>query len=133
MVYDPIDVQAEHIDGQTGGESDAHGAPTMIGLTLIRHHVSTQVLRVCHLVRDESQKKMTRKLEEIRKMTPNFIVDKTVVPSMPRSNTIFILITGWLPALRMNKQKRFGEWMIDLTNGGVAFIQMPEPMLRFAE
>jgi hypothetical protein len=127
MVYD-------HLDVQTAGESDAHGAPTVIGLTLIRHHVSTQVLRVCHSVRDEAQKQMMQKLQDIREMTPNFIVDKTVVQSLPRSNDIFTLIIGWLLSLETNKQIRFGEWMTHLTNrGDVAFTQMPDAMLRFAE
>jgi len=81
----------------------------MIGLTLIRHHVCTQVLRVCCSVRNEAQKQMMQKVEEIREMTPKIVVNKSELGSLPRSDSIFTLVIRWLLALKTNKQKGLGE------------------------
>jgi hypothetical protein len=134
MVYDCLDIQTKHVNTQAEGKNDTDSSPCTTSLTLIRHHVPLQILRVCKEIRREAHKDMMRKAQEIREMTPHIIADRKMILLIPRSSSIFTLVLFWLKALKENERASFRDWFSDPSvEKPAAFAALPVSMPQFAE
>jgi hypothetical protein len=81
-------------------------------LTMSLYKTSTQILRVCHEVRDEAHAIMKRKLEQIEQVPPNATLFMDTVAYMIPWEILLEAVTHWTQALLENSHKDFHEWWV---------------------
>ncbi|KAF2819339.1 hypothetical protein CC86DRAFT_431922 [Ophiobolus disseminans] len=133
MIYEFLPIQRTPFEIQIRSDGDAQTEKTT-SITLLRHHVSSQILGVSRAVQNEARKEVARKVQEIRELTPRITMDRDVEPLKPTTDKLFTHIMRWLEVLRGKEHTRFCDW---ITEPEVAtsseFAGMPEPMLHFVE
>jgi len=131
MVYDFLPIQTSRFEIHIGSGGDAGTTPS---ITLIRHHVPAQILRVCRAIRTEAQKDMREKVQEIREMTPKIILDSAAAPGTATVTNILEHVTHWLYVLMTDESTNFQGWRAQLpVTLSSTFSRMSEPELHLVE
>lgn len=92
----------------------------MTHLTLVRHYVPVQILRVCVTVQKEAEGIMMKRLQEIREMTPMILLEKDVAAftercrlmatSRPIGHDILNYVLLWFEVMKGNEHISFRQW-----------------------
>lgn len=111
-----------------------HPTPHTPNTTLIRHHVSVQILRFCKTINREARDVMGLMTEIIRQRSPAFIIRHADEFDLQRSGIIFTLLMPWLNVLLNSEKVAFRTWLTSLPPTMTALVaNVPEPILHFAE
>jgi hypothetical protein len=118
MVYEFLPLQQQLFKIWTGVGDEPDTKDDDVAITLVRHSISLQIIRVSRTIHREAQVIMRRKAREILDITPQIIVEASRINRSKSHTGVLTYVSEWLSALHKYNDLQFDDWstLADFSN-----------------